>query len=237
MRKIVFLAALGCLLALNLTVNGQEKDNDKNRIEGSGNVVTKDLTVQPFEQLEVSGVFNVRLTQGSSEAVKIEAEDNLQPLFEVRNEGSKLVVAMKKDAHFNSKKKLTVFVTFKTLKNLDLKMVGNVSCEGTLNLGDLTLDNKSVGSVDLAFSAQKLAITNKSVGSLKLSGKADNAVIKSHSVGSIRATDLLVQTMDIENEGVGSAEVNAARELRVSDSFLGKVKNVGNATVKRKVVI
>jgi len=247
MRKTIALAAAISLLALtSAPAFAQEKQKEKNerksdadRIEGSGNVITRDVTVQSFDQLQVSGVFSVVLTQGGKEAVKIEAEDNLQQLFEVKNEGGKLIVDMKKDSHFNSKKKMTVYITFKNLKSMDLKMVGNLSSEGNLNFGDLALDNKSVGSIDLALSAQKLDIKNKSVGNLKLRGKADNAIIKSSSVGSIKAADLVVQTMDIDNDGVGSAEVNAAKELKVKESFLGKVKNAGSATAKRinKVVI
>ena len=237
MRKVIAIASSMFLLA---TTVFSQKDKDKEtKIEGSGNVVTKDIAIQPFDQLEASGVFNVVLTQGSKESLKIEAEDNLQTLFEIKNEGGKLMVDMQKDSHFNSKKKMTVYITFKNLKSMDLKMVGNVSSEGNLNFGDLSLANKSVGSVDLAVNAQKLDINNKSVGNLRLSGKAKNAIIRSNSVGAIKASDLLVQTMDIDNDGVGSAEVNAVKELKVKDSFLGKVKNAGSATAKRinKVVI
>jgi hypothetical protein len=237
MRKVI---AIACCMFLLATTGFSQKDKDKEtKIEGSGNVVTKDVAIQPFDQLEASGVFNVVLTQGNKESLKIEAEDNLQPLFEIKNDGGKLMVDMKKDSHFNSKKKMTVYITFKNLKSMDLKMVGNVSSEGNLNFGDLSLANKSVGSVDLAVNAQKLDINNKSVGNLKLSGKAENAIIRSNSVGAIKASDLLVQTMDIDNDGVGSAEVNAVKELKVKDSFLGKVRNAGSATAKRinKVVI
>jgi hypothetical protein len=237
MRKVI---AIACSIFLLVTTVFSQKDKDKEtKIEGSGNVVTKDVAIQPFDQLEASGVFNVVLTQGNKESLKIEAEDNLQALFEIKNEGSKLMVDMKKDSHFNSKKKMTVYITFKNLNSMDLKMVGNVSSEGNLNFSDLSLANKSVGSVDLALNAQKLDINNKSVGNLRLSGKAENAIIRSNSVGAIKASDLLVQTMDIDNDGVGSAEVNAVKELKVKDSFLGKVKNAGSATAKRinKVVI
>ena len=240
MRKTIALVANILLLGLSFAAFAQDKGGkNETRIEGSGNVVTKDITVQPFDQLQASGIFSVVLTQGNKESVKIEAEDNLQQLFEVKNEGSKLIVDMKKDSHFNSKKKMTVYITFKNLKSMELKMVGNLSSQGNLNFGDLSLDNGSVGSVDLALNAQKLNIKNKSVGSLKLRGKADNAVIKSNSVGSIKASELVVQTMDIDNDGVGSAEVNAAKELKVRESFLGKVRNAGSATAKRinKVVI
>jgi hypothetical protein len=240
MRKTILIASSMLLSLATVTpAFAQEKDWDKDRpkIVGSGNVVTKQVTVQPFDELEASGVFNVVLTQGGKEALKIEAEDNLQQLFEVRNEGKKLIVSMKKDSNFNNKKKMTVYITFKNLKTMDLKMVGNLTSEGNLNFDNLALNNKSVGSVDLKLAAQKLDIKNKSVGSLKLSGKAENAVIKSNSVGSIKASDLLVQTMDIDNDGVGGAEVNAAKEIKVKESFLGKVRNVGAATIKKKVVI
>jgi len=242
MRKTILIAS-NILLSLATVTPGfaqkKEKDWDKDRpkIVGSGNVITKEVTVQPFDELEASGVFNVVLTQGGKEALKIEAEDNLQQLFEVKNEGKKLIVSMKKDSHFDSKKKMIVYITFKNLKTMDLKMVGNLTSEGNLNFDNLSLDNKSVGSVDLKLAAQKLDIKNKSVGSLKLSGKADNAVIKSNSVGSIKASDLIVQTLDIDNDGVGGADVNVAKEIKVKESFLGKVRNVGAATIKKKVVI
>jgi hypothetical protein len=241
MRKTILISGIFLLALLCTSAFGQEKeknkDKDKARIEGSGNVVTKDVAIQSFDQLEAKGVFNVVLTQGSKETVKIEAEDNLQGLFEIKNEGKKLVVGMKEDVHFNSKKKMIVYITFRNLKSMDLKMVGNLSNEGNLNFQDLSMDNKSVGSVDLKLAAQKLDIKNKSVGNLKLSGKADNAVIRTNSVGSIKASDLVVQTMDINNDGIGSAEVNATKELKVKESFLGKVKNVGAASIKKKIVI
>ncbi|HMG68535.1 MAG TPA: head GIN domain-containing protein [Chitinophagaceae bacterium] len=244
MRKIITSAVCICALSFlfisAFSQNEKQKHhyNDKPGIEGSGNIVTKDVAIQSFSQLEASGVFNLSLIQGTKESVKIEADDNLQQLFEVKNEGDKLIVDMKKDTNFNSTKRIMVYITFKNLKSMNLKMVGNVSSEGNLSFGDLSLDNKSVGSVELVLNAQKLDIKNKSVGNLKLSGKANDAVVRNNSVGAFRAGDLVVQTMDIDNDGIGGAEVNAAKELKVKDSFLGKVKNVGTGTKRiNKVVI
>jgi Putative auto-transporter adhesin, head GIN domain len=203
------------------------------RIDGSGNVVTKEITIQPFDQLDVSGVFSVKLSQGDKEAVKIEADDNLQELFEVKNEGSMLVISMKKDQNLHVKTKMKVYITFRKLKSMDLKTVGDVSSEQSLSFEDLSIGNKSVGSIDLHLTAQSINLTNKSVGNIKLNGKADNAKIWNKSVGSILASDFIVQKMDIDNDGIGSAEVNAEKELKVKDSFLGKVRNKGAATAKR----
>ena len=130
---------------------------------------------------------------------------------------------------------MIVYVTFKNLKSMYLSMVGGTSSEEQLKFSDLKFKNQSVGSVNLDMALQSLHLENESVGTLKLKGSADNAVIKSNSVGSIQAGDFVVQKLEVDNNGIGSATVNAEKELKVSDSFLGKVNNKGNATPKKKV--
>ncbi len=236
MRKMLLMLAFGALL---LPATGKAQDEKRTEIVGSGNVITRDVAVNSFSQLNVSGVFNVILAQGSKEAVKIEAEDNLQELVQVNGEGSTLTVSMKKDVNIKHSKKMNVYITFKQLKGLDLKTVGNVISTGTLNFDDLQFHNKSVGNVSLKLSARSVNLENKSVGNLDLEGKADNAVIKNKSVGNFNAAGFVVQTMDIDNNGIGNAEVNAEKNLKLKSSGLGKVKNKGAGSVTKlnKVVI
>jgi hypothetical protein len=236
MRKIFLLLTLWSFVSLSLLA---QDGKDKQTIEGSGNIITKEVNVSSFDQLEVSGVFSLMLVQGNKEEVKIEADDNLQSLFEVKNEGSKLTIGMKKDVNLKGKLKMKVYVTFTKLKSMELKTVGNVISEASMSFDDLGIQNKSVGNVDLKLTTQKLSIQNKSVGNVTLSGKADNVTISNKGVGSIQAANFVVQKMDIDNSGVGSAEVNAEKELKVKDSFLGKVTNKGAASARRinKVVI
>jgi len=222
--------------AISFAASAQKNDwEKKDRIEGSGNVITKDIPVKSFNDLTSHGVFSLQLSQGDKEAVKIEAEDNLIDLIIVENEGSTLKISMTKDVNINSKKKMIVYVTFKNLKSMYLSMVGGTSSEEQLKFSDLKFKNQSVGSVNLDMALQSLHLENESVGTLKLKGSADNAVIKSNSVGSIQAGDFVVQKLEVDNNGIGSATVNAEKELKVSDSFLGKVNNKGNATPKKKV--
>ena len=69
MRKIILLS----LLTAFFTSSFAQKDNDKKKVEGSGNVITRNVSVQSFDQLDISGVFSVQLTQGSKEEVRISA--------------------------------------------------------------------------------------------------------------------------------------------------------------------
>ena len=230
MKKIFFF-----LLGSFALSNAIAQDDKWEKIEGNGKTVTREVNVSSFDALQASGIYELKLSQGSKETVKIEADENLQDYFNVRNEGNKLIIDMKKleNKNFSSKNKLKVYVTFKTLKELDLKTIGGANSDGQLSFEDLQLKNKSIGKVDLNFTATKLDLESKSVGSLTLTGKAQNAVIRHTGVGSIDASDFVVQTMDIENTGVGSARVNAEKNLKVKDSYLGKVSNKGSAPVRK----
>ena len=233
MRK-TFLVLL-TMTTLLVSATAQKNDWDKNeRIKGSGNVITKEIPVKSFDDLAAHGIYHLYLSQGDKESVRIEADDNLMDLFIVENKGSTLEISMKKNVSIDSEKKMSVYVTFKSLKKMHLSMVGGTSSEEQLKFSNLDLTNQSVGSVDLNMTMQTLTLENGSVGNLKLKGSADNAVIKTNSVGSIQAGDFVVQKMEIDNNGIGSATVNAEKELKMSDSFLGKVNNKGNAPVKRK---
>ena len=217
-----------------MTVMAQERVN----IEPSGNIITKDISVQPFDAIKASGLYELVLSQGDKESVKIEADDNLQFLFSVSNNGSTLVVDMPKlkdqDIHYKNKKddqslKLKVYVTFKKLKSIDVGVVGNVRSATPMKFDALEIESKNVGNVNLELTADKLNVKNKGVGNLTLSGKATDATITNSGVGQFDGEDLVVQTMDIENSGVGSANVNVEKDLKIKDTFLGKVSNKGNA--------
>ena len=228
MKKLLFILFA---LVIQVTLHAQEKKT----LEGNGKMVTKDINVSSFEELKASGIYELKLSQGNTESVKIEADENLQDLFIVKNEGKTLVIEMKKmeNTNLKIKSKLKVYVSFKNLTSLDIKTVGNVNNEGSLSFKDLEMKNKSVGDVNLKLTANKININNKSVGRFKLSGKAEDAVLKSNSVGSLEAGDFVVQTVYIENHGVGNAEVNAVKALKVKDHSLGKVQNKGAAPVRK----
>lgn len=233
MKEMLRLAASAALI---FTLNSAQAQDKEERVEGNNNVVTRQVAVQPFTELEASGLYELKLTQGNTEDVRIEADENLQPYFKVRNEGSKLLIDTKdlNNKHLKVKTKMRVYVTFKKLKSLELQTVGNVTSSNDLTFDDLELSTRSVGNVNLNLSANQVNLENTSVGNVTLSGKAETAVMKNTGVGSLKAGDFVVQTLEIDNTGIGSAEVNATKGLKVQDSFLGKVRNRGEAPLRKK---
>ncbi len=237
MRKLFFLATA----ALLATAFAKAQKSERETIEGNGNLITREVAVSSFESLKASGVYELKLLQGDKEAVKIEADENLQPYFSVKNEGEALVIDMKalKNVNLKNKSKMRVYVTFKKLKELDISTVGSVNTEKELNFADLEIKNASVGKVDLRLTANTVKLKNSSVGNVILAGKAQSADFKNSGVGSLDAGSFVVQTLNIDNSGVGSATVNAEKNLKVKDNMLGRVKNKGTAPMRKnnKVLI
>ncbi|QEC65856.1 DUF2807 domain-containing protein [Panacibacter ginsenosidivorans] len=211
---------------------------DKIKIEPSGNIISKEISVQAFDAINAKGLYELVLQQGDKETVKIEADDNLMDLFSVKNNGNTLEIDMPnlKDKNIDFKNKddrkslkLKVYVTFKKLKSLDLSVIGSVRSEATVKADAFNLESKSVGNVDLKLSAGILTVNNKGVGNITLSGNANNADVSNKGVGEFNGGDLVVQTMNIDNTGVGNANVNVVKDLNIKQSFLGKVNNKGAA--------
>lgn len=232
MRKMLFALIIGA--AISQTAFAQDSKNET--LEGNGNLVTREVSISSFSKLKASGVYELKLSQGDKESLIIEADENLQALFIVKNEGNQLVIEMKKlkNVNLKAKTKLRIHLTFKNITDLELSTVGNVRSDEQLTFNNLELDSKSVGNVDLKLTANEINVNNSSVGNITLSGKAQTAVMRNNGVGNLEAGDFVVQTMNIDNSGVGNAHVNAQKELKVKDSFLGKVKNKGAAPMKKK---
>src|SRR5690242_17456730 len=136
MSKFLFVSALALVFSSSIA-----QDNNRETIEGNGKLVTKEVPIQSFDALEANGVYELKLTQGNNESVKIEAEENLQEFFSVKNEGSKLVIDTKKlkNKNLKTKNKMKVYVSFKKLKSLELGTVGNVQSENQLSFDNLDL--------------------------------------------------------------------------------------------------
>lgn len=236
MKKILFLTAVA--------ITGATMVNAQETIKPSGNIITRDVSVKPFNAIKANGLYELILTQGSTEAVKVETDDNLQKFIEVSNDGNTLVIdepALRNhnfnitgaDGEREKKQHFKVYVTFKSITLMDLQTIGNITAANPLTFDALEINDKSVGNIKMAITTEKLTVTNKGVGTVTLSGNVNNAVITNTGVGSFQGNGLVVQTMHITNTGVGHADVNVVKNLIVKDSFLGKVKNSGSAkTIK-----
>lgn len=202
------------------------------KVSGNGEVVKQDRPVEPFSALEIGGVLNVYLEQGDTEALTVEADENLLDIIETENRGNTLVVRLKKGVELKKAKEKNVYITLTRIDELDIGGVVHVESTTPLNLEQLDLHVGGVCEVDLELRGNRLEADAGMVGSLTLRGKMQEANIKNSGVGALKAFDLEVDKLSIKNSGVGSAEVQAHDEISISSSGVGSVRYKGDAVVK-----
>ena len=202
------------------------------KISGNGNVVKQDRPVEPFSAIEVGGVLSVHLEQGDTEALSVEADENLLDLIETEVRGNTLVVGLKKGIELKKAEQKDVYITLRQISQLEIGGVVHVESTTPITAEDFDLEVGGVSSTSLELRCDRLQVEADMVGSLELRGEVGEATIRNGGVGTLQAFDLQVDKLTIKNSGVGSAEVQARNEISISSSGIGSVRYKGDAVVK-----
>lgn len=227
MKKIKY--SIGVLLVMFATICSLTSCEE---IEGDGNVVTEQRSVSTFSQLEVNGVFNLYISQGDTESVKIETDSNLLKLIETKNYGNKLTIKMETEGKNLQATRINVFLTIKNIEKFEFNMIGNIETTTALNMGKVQIMGTGVGNSKLELNSEKVDGEFSTVGTVTLKGKIQNLTLNCSGVGDLDALDLNADTLVLTSSGVGNVEVNAEKEISITSSGVGSVKYKGNAVVK-----
>jgi len=144
---------------------------------GSGKILTKELAMGNFNQIEASGSVEFDVMQGDIASVVVTADDNLWDFLDVRNEGGTLLLNVKpgsyKNMHFSAKVVMPHLTALKmtgatkgaihdfkdTTGRLDLDLSGASKLVGGLQQGGVKLDASGASMAELVGSTNTMDIT------------------------------------------------------------------------------
>jgi Putative auto-transporter adhesin, head GIN domain len=194
-------------------------------VKGSGTVTTENRPVSDFSKLELSGVFNVVIAQGSENKVSVETDDNLQELVTIENNGSTLIAKNKRGSRFRKSTKMNVYITYKNITDIKNTLVGNLSSSNLLAQSSFNYKSSAVGNTDLKLEVSTLNIDISTVGNTKIEGKATTCDLNNSSVGNYIAGNLIVEEMALHNSAVGNTTYHAKKVTKRTGSPVGKSTN------------
>lgn len=201
-------------------------------IKGNGNVIKQERSVSSFDEIIIKGVFNVHLAQGNEEFVMVEADENLQPIITVENQGNALVLGWEKGKNVRNKTKMNIYVTLKDIQKLKIEGVGSVKTASTLSLKKLKLMVSGVGNTALKLNCDTLDGNINALGTLTLEGNVDQVILNNTGIGYVKAFDLIAKKLELNNSGIGKVEVYADETIDITSSGIGNVRYKGNAQNK-----
>ncbi len=207
-----------------------------NMIQGSGNVIRETRPVSGFTSISLTCAGDAQVTQGDSDSLVIEAEDNILPLLVSEVQGSQLVLKTKPNTSYSTNRGVHFIITVKDLGEIRSSASGNVDA-GEIQASTFNMVLNGSGNVTLA-GLQASALTVEVTGSgnaVVRGGRADQLTANLHGSGNLTSSNVQSQTANVEVTGSGTAHVWAKTTLSANLTGSGDLEYYGSPTVTQNV--
>ncbi len=228
MKTYLFIFAVLALLLSGCTGN----------VVGSGHVITENRSVSEFDALVLSGVGEVTITQGETEALTVQAEDNLMPLIKTEVKNRVLTIGLANDygrTHMVPTRPIRFNLSVKNLNDIELSGAGHIQ-SAMLKSDRFSIRLNGVGSIVLdRLEATDIESSVSGAGRLEIGGQVVNQAAKLAGLGSYQARNLNSQTAQVTVSGAGDVTLAAKDNLDVTITGAGAVHYYGSPRLSRHI--
>lgn len=229
-KQIIMTTLIKIIVAavLSLTLFSCNFDLNLNSgVRGNGDVTTETRTVhQSFTTIKATEGLDVYLTQGDSESITVEADENLHELILTDIEEGVLKIHTKENIGNASAKK--VHVTFKDISSIISTSGSDVYSKNTMTVETLNLKSTSGSDMKLDVNTSVLYCNATSGSDMRLSGKTTKLIAEATSGSDIKAADLIAESSEVKATSGADITVNTSKELTAKATSGGDVKYYGN---------
>ena len=195
---------------------------------GSGNVTTQDRSISGFSDVESSGFFDVYLSSGNTQNVRVEADDNLHEYIETTVNGNELEIDTRDGYRIKTNKDIKIYITSPEFNKVHLSGSGNIISQNQIKGNDkIDLSVSGSGNIKVDLHAPSVDAHMSGSGDVNLSGEARKFEGSLSGSGNIRAMDLKTEETSIRISGSGNADVFASTKLDVRVTGSGDVRYKG----------
>ncbi|MCC8426543.1 head GIN domain-containing protein [Mucilaginibacter sp. UR6-11] len=192
---------------------------------------TEDRHLSGFHAVEVSGPFDVYITQGATESVKVEAPADVIKNILTDVKGGTLNIYTKQHFRWNNifgNKKMVVYVTIKDVDGIALTGSGDVFFKEGINANTLRLQVTGSGDLLGKVIVKSLISSITGSGDIKISGHADGQKVNVTGSGDYSARNLSSVNAVVSVSGSGDASVDVSGNLQANVVGSGDVHYSGN---------
>ncbi len=193
---------------------------------GNGERITKTYTVDEFDEIELSGAYDIFLIPSTSNDITIEIDENLLQYIEIYVIGDRLVVGS--DRRLNSREGIKIEIPVEGLKRIVTSGASDITSEEPIRSVDLVLKMSGAGKINLNLEVASFELELSGATLVYLQGSARKLVVDMSGAGSLEAENFEVEDCEISISGVGSVSVNVSGTLTAEVSGLGSVDYIGN---------
>ena len=205
------------------------------RVEGSGEVVTEDRSVEGFNRVVLAGEGELTILQGDAESLTVETDDNLQEHIETRVIGDQLQIRTAAGINIDPTDSVTYRLTATDLDEVELSGAGTITME-QWSTTDAAVVLTGAGDIEVGvLAATTLGVDLRGAGTIRLAGAVEGHDVDLSGVGEYEAADLESGVATVVLSGAASATVWATDQLHVRISGTGSVAYHGSPALEQEV--
>ncbi len=202
------------------------------RVRGNGNVITQDRNVGNFSGVRSHGFFDVYLTSGPTNSVRIEAEENIQQHIQTHLEGNVLKIETEDGIWLKPRRDVKVYITSPSLNEVKVYGSGNITSQSKItNRDKMQLGIYGSGDIKADINAPVVEADISGSGNINLAGEVKEFDGEINGSGDIKAADLKAEDTKVSINGSGSANIFASVKLDIAVRGSGDVRYSGPAHV------
>ena len=191
----------------------------------------QDRPTGSFTGIEISSAIKVVLTQGNTEKLTLEGDDDILQRVITETRGNKLIIKLKEGTYNKSSQEVTAYLTFKTLSSIELSGAVNLNGTNEMNFNDLEFECSGATKINLHLNASKLDCDFSGASNLSLEGSAQLLNIDISGASKVNASDFVVKNCNIDCSGASYIAIHVTDKLRAEGSGASKISYKGNPSI------
>lgn len=204
-------------------------------VRGSGEMITQTREVSGFDEVALSGFGEFLVTQGTSESLTVETDENLLQYIVTEVRDGKLYVEFERDTLLVPTERITYRLSVVDLVGIESSGAGQFEVQ-SLDTPSLGITFSGAGRIVVdSLTADALSVETSGVGEIELAGVVGSQEITISGAGRYSAPDLMSDEASVRISGVGSVVVWAVDSLDVQISGGGKVEYYGSPEVMQDI--
>ncbi|MCY1721053.1 DUF2807 domain-containing protein [Prolixibacteraceae bacterium Z1-6] len=219
--KSLIILTLALIVGVNNAIAGNSDETQVRKVEG-------------FNAIKVSTGIDLYLKMGSSEEVKIVADDDIIDNLKTEVKDGTLHIYMKKNNWFNwgGNQTRKAYVTVNELVALHASSGADVRTENTIKGESLAVKASSGSDVVLDIFYKNLSVDTSSGSDATISGKAKTFKAESSSGSDIKAKDLEAKIGKLSASSGSDITATITDELYARASSGSDIKYYGNPQIR-----
>ena len=175
------------------------------RVTGSGHSATERRDVAGFNEVEVSGVFQVEIVAGKDFSVDVQADDNILPLIQTKVNGDTLQIELEQSV--KSKSEMIVRITAPNIERVQSSGAAKINASGIKN--------------------EQFSIDTSGASKIILNGETAKLDIDVSGASNIDAEQLVAGAVNINSTGASKIAVNATSKIHTQASGASRITYTG----------